>query len=355
MNPTIDPEDYNRIAKIVNRIAKHTELPDVVGPMDMNVKRVLSEHEYSNTQGVFSDWRFIDYLPTFPSSGDLNSVVLVIRHLLALGVSVEDICNIILTTKYIPAGDLSEDLSLFRNTVRNHMYTYRVDAGSMEPYFSGSSLQKDRITAMKGLLVLFCYAFVLHGAKPLYKRTFTYDIRVATTHYEHHLINDPRLDGLCEKIVNVKIKNLHKVNTVYKKYYAQLNNFKCRTTITSGYITNTRLKKENRQELQRILVKIFEATIAGIKSFGTGYKRLREEHVYYSERYSYKAYEDMSVSELLLNLMHVKTYQLEDYMKRLFLIVTLGENLGFDLIDWYLGYVSYDVETQTIEEEGWSI
>lgn len=352
MNPPIDPEDYNRIAKIVNRIAKHTELPDVVGPMDMNVKRVLSEHEYSNTQGVFSDWRFIDYLPTFPSSGDLNSVVIVIRHLLALGVSVEDICNIILTTKYIPAGDLSEDLSLFRNTFRNHMYTYRVNAGSMEPYFSGSSLQKDRITAMKGLLVLFCYAFTLHGAKPLYKRTLTYDIRVATTHYEHHLINDPRLDNFCEKIVEAKIKNPYKVNTVYKKYYAQLQNFKVRHTLTSGYITNPRLKEENRQELQRILVKIFEAAIAGIKSFGTGYKRLRDEHVYYSERYSYKTYEGMSTAELLLNLMHVKTYQLEDYMKRLFLIIALGEKLGFDLIDWYLGH---NVEMKTIEEEEWSI
>lgn len=355
MNPTIDPEDYNRIAKIVNRIAKHTELPDVVGPMDMNVKRAILEHIDPSAEGVFSDWRFIDYLPSFPSSGDLATVVLVIRYLLALKVSVEDICTIILTAKYTPTDSIDENLSHFRNTVIKYMNIYKVDTGSMESYFSGSSLQKDRITAMKGLLTVFCQAFDLHESKPLYKRTLTYDIRVATTHYEHHLINDPRLDDLCEKIVNVKIKNPHKVNTVYKKYYAQLNNFKCRTTISSGYTTNTRLKKENRQELQRILVKIFEAAIAGIKSFGTGYKRLRDEHIYYREGESYKTYEDMSLAELFLNLMHVRTYQLEDYMKRFFIIVTLGEKLGFDLIDWYLGYTSYDVETQTIEEEGWSL
>lgn len=352
MNPTIDPEDYNRIAKIVNRIAKHTELPDVVGPMDMNIKRAIAEHIHPNTQGVFSDWRFIDYLPTFPSSADLDTVVLVIRHLLALGVSVEDICTIILTAKHIPTDSLDEDLSNFRNTVRKYMITYQVNTGSMEPYFSGSSLHKDRITAMKGLLDVFCQSFDLHKSKPLYKRTLTYDIRKATTHYEHHLISDPRLDNFCEKIVKSKIKNPYKVTTVYKKYYAQLRNFKVRHTLTSGYITNPRLKEENRQELQRILVKIFEATTACIKSFGTSYKNLREEHIYYSERYSYKTYEDMSVAELLLELMHVKTYKLEDYMKRLFIIVTLGEKLGFDLIDWYL---DHNVEMKTIEEEGWSI
>lgn len=353
MNPTINPEDYKRTAKVVNRIAKHTELPDVVGPMDMNVEHAILEHIHPGAQGVFSDWRFIDYLPTFPSSADLNTVALVVRYLLALGVSVEDICTIILTAKYTPTDSLDEDLSNFRNTVRKHMITYQVNTGSMEPYFSGSSLHKDRITAMKGLLDVFCQSFDLHKSKPLYKRTLTYDIRVATTHYEHHLINDPRLDNFCEKIVKVKIKNPYKVNTVYKKYYTQLQNFKSKHTLTSGYITNHRLKEENRQELQRILVKIFEATTVCIKSFGTDYKKLREEHIYYSERYSYKAYEDMSVAELLLELMHVKTYQLEDYMKRLFLIITLGEKLGFDLIDWYLGH---NVEMKTIEEEeGWSI
>lgn len=368
MNQTIDPKDYDRIAKIVNRIAKHTALPDVVGPMNIIDKRTISEHEYSNTQGVFADWRLLNDRPTFPSSGDLDSVVIVIRYLLTLGVSVEDICNIILTTKYVPEDlslsrntvtshitNLSEELSIFRNTVRSHMTTYQVDEGSMEPYFIGSSLHKDRITAMKGLLVLFCYAFDLHKVKPLYKRTLTYDIKVATTHYEHYLINDPRLNDLCEKIVKTVLKNPHKVNTVYKKYYAQIHNFNVRHTITSSYIVNPRLKKENRQELQRILVKIFEATTAGIKSFGTGYNRLRNEHIYYSEGDTYKAYEDMSVAELLLNLMHVKTYQLEDYMKRLFIIVALGEKLGFDLIDWYLGYISYDTKLTTIEENGWSL
>lgn len=351
MNPNIDPEDYNRIAKIVNRIAKHTELPDVVGPMDINVKRAILEHIDPSAQGVFSGWRFIDYLPSFPSSADLDTVVLIIRHLLALKVNVEDICTIILTAKYTPTDSIDENLSHFRNTVIKHMNTYQVNTGSMEPYFSGSSLHKDRITAMKGLLDVFCQSFDLHKSKPLYKRTLTYDIRVATTHYEHHLINDSRLDDFCEKIVKAKIKNPYKVNTVYKKYYAQLQNFKVRHTLTSGYIANPRLKEENRQELQRILVKIFEATIVCIKSFGTSYKKLREEHIYYSERYSYKAYEDMSVAELLLELMRVNTYQLEDYLKRLFLIITLGEKLGFDLIDWYLGY---NAEMKTIEE-GWSI
>lgn len=350
MNPTIDIEDYNLITKIVNRIARHTELPDVVGPMDTNAKCAILENIHPSAQGVFSDWRFIDYLPTFPSSADLGTVVLVIRYLLALGVSVEDICTIVLTAKYIPTDSLDEDLNVFRNTVRKHMNTYQVNTGSMEPYFSDSSLHKDRITAMKGLLDVFCQSFDLHKSKPLYKRTLTYDIRKATTHYEHHLINDPRLDNFCEKIVKSKIKNPYKVNTLYKKYYTQLQNFKFKHTLTSGYISNPRLKEENRQELQRILVKIFEATIVGIKSFGTSYKKLREEHIYYSERYSYKTYEDMSVAELLLELMRVNTYQLEDYLKRLFIIVTLGEKLGFDLIDWYLGY---NVEMKTIEEEGW--
>lgn len=352
MNPTINPEDYKRTAKIVNRIAKHTELPDVVGPMDMNVEHAILEHIHPGAQGVFSDWRFIDYLPAFPSSGDLNAVVLVIRYLLALGVSVEDICTIILTAKYTPTDSLDEDLSNFRNTVRNHMITYQVNTGSMEPYFSGSSLHKDRITAMKGLLDVFCQSFDLHKSKPLYKRTLSYDIRLATTHYEHHLINDPRLDDFCEKIVKTVLKNPHKVNSRYKKYCAQLHNFNCRHTITRGFITSSRLKEENRQELQRILIKIFEAATAGIKSFGTGYKRLRQEHIYYSEGYSYKAYEDMSVAELIFELIKIKDYKLEAYMKRLFLIITLGEKLGFDLIDWYLGH---NVEIKIIEEEGWSI
>lgn len=346
MLETKDPKDYERTAKIVHRIAKHTALPDVVEPMTETHRVELSEM-LCGFMGFFEDEKVANRYYTFNNGDDLKSIVIVIRYLLALGVSEEDICEIIVTTR-TPRQNLT-DMNDIRLTASACMDRYRLSA-----YIEDSvRLKEDRIQAMKGLLVICCQAFIVYQVKPLYKRILSWDVRSAIIHHEHNLINDPRLDSFCEKIMEVKIKNPYKVTTVYKKYYAQLQNFKFKHTLTSGYITNPRLKEENKQELQRILVKIFEAAIVCIKSFETSYKKLREEHIYYSERYSYKAYEDMSIAELLLELMRVNTYQLEDYLKRLFLIITLGEKLGLDFIDWYLGH---NVEIKAIEEEeGWSI
>lgn len=357
MNPTIDPKDYNRIAKIVNRIARHTALPNVVGPMNENDRNNFLDLICSNQYGIFSDWLFTRYETghTIPIDGGLRAPVLAIRYLLALGVSVTDICEFIITTE-IPSIEMRE-LQTYRDMARFQvMNGYQSNTGTMEQFFSGSKLQRDRIDAIKKLLAICLYALDLHKVQPLYKRVLTYDMRAATTHYEHHLINDPRLDKFCEKIVNDTFENNHKADSRYKKYYAQIHNFNSNHSITKGYITNPRLKKENRDELKRILVKIFEATLSCIKSLDIGYNRLRYQCFCYKEGDSYKTYEDMPVSDLFIKLMQVKEYHLKDYMKRLFIIVTLGEKLGFDLIDWYLGYINYDVETRTIEEEeGWSI
>lgn len=43
MLKTTDLKDYERTAKIVHRIAKHTALPDVVGPMIETHQAELSE------------------------------------------------------------------------------------------------------------------------------------------------------------------------------------------------------------------------------------------------------------------------------------------------------------------------
>ena len=43
MLETKDPKDYERTSKIVHRIAHHTALPDVVGPMVETHRTELSE------------------------------------------------------------------------------------------------------------------------------------------------------------------------------------------------------------------------------------------------------------------------------------------------------------------------
>lgn len=98
MLETKDPKDYERTAKIVHRIAHHTVLPDVVGPMISTHEAVLSESLLTSID-FFDGEKVANRYYKFNNADDLNSIVIVIRYLLALGVSEGDICEIIVTTR----------------------------------------------------------------------------------------------------------------------------------------------------------------------------------------------------------------------------------------------------------------
>lgn len=348
MLETKDPKDYERTAKIVHRIAHHTALPDVVGPMTETHRAELSEMLCS-FMGFFEGEKVANHYYTFNNGGDLKSIVTVIRYLLALGVSEEDICEIILTTR-TPRQNLT-DMNAIRLTATACMDRYRLSA-----YIEDSvRLKEDRIQAMKGLLVICCQAFIIYQVKPLYKRILSFDVRSTITHYEHNLINDPRLDDFCRKVVSSEVLPSVQAEIFYRKCYNDLTDFRNKNAITKGYITNDRLRPENRATFQRILVNLFKAAIDGVMSFRPSFELMRFEYFNFQERGEYNVYEDMSITNLFFKLLNVVGSRERDYTKRLCIIISLGEKTGFDLIDWYLGRIPYDTRTQDIEDNGWSL
>lgn len=348
MLETKDPKDYERTAKIVHRIAHHTALPDVVGPMVETHRAELSEMLCSS-MGFFEVEKIANRYYNFNNGGDLKSIVIVIRYLLALGVSEEDICEIIVATR-TPRQNLT-DMNAIRLTATACMDRYRLSA-----YIEDSvRLKEDRIQAMKGLLVICCQAFIVYQVKPLYKRILSWDVRSAITHYEHNLINDPRLDDFCRKVVSSEVLPSVQAETFYRKCYNDLIDFRNKNAITKGYITNDRLRPENRAAFQRILVNLFKAAIDGVMSFRPSFGLLRSEYFNFQERGEYNVYEDMSITNLFFKLLNVVGCRESDYTKRLCIIISLGEKTGFDLIDWYLGRIPYDTRTQDIEDNGWSL
>lgn len=348
MLETKDPKDYERTAKIVHRIAKHTALPDVVGPMIETHRAELSE-SLCSSMGFFDDEKVANRYYTFNNDGDLKSIVIVIRYLLALGVSEEDICEIIVTTR-TPKQNLT-DMNAIRLTASACMDRYRLSA-----YIEDSvRLKEDRIQAMKGLLVICCQAFIIYQVKPLYKRILSWEVRSVITHYEHNLANDPRLDDFCRKIASSEIVPAVQAEYHYRNCYNRLTDFRSRNAITKGYITSDRLNPENRATFQRILVDLFEAAIAGVMSFNPDFTLLKEEYFRFRERGEYNVYEDLPITNLLFKLLNVVGSRECDYMKRLCIIISLGEKTGFDLIDWYLGYIHYDAKTQNLEDNGWGL
>ena len=348
MLETIDPKDYERTAKIVHRIAHHTALPDVVGPMIETHRAELSE-SLCSFMGFFEGEKAANRYYTFNNGDDLKSIVIVIRYLLSLGVSEEDICEIIVTTR-TPRQNLT-DMNAIRPTASACMDCYRLSA-----YIEDSvRLKEDRIQAMKGLLVICCQAFIVYQAKPLYKRILSWDVRSAITHHEHNLINDPRLDDFCRKVVSSEVLHSVQAEIFYRKCYNDLTDFHSKNAITKGYITNDRLRPENRAAFQRILVNLFKAAIDGVMSFRPSFGLLRFGYFNFQERGDYNVYEDMPITNLLFKLLNVVGSRERDYTKRLCIIISLGEKTGFDLIDWYLGRIPYDTKAQDIEDNGWSL
>lgn len=348
MLETKDPKDYERTAKIVHRIAHHTALPDVVGPMIETHRAELSEMLCS-FMGFFEEEKVANRYYTFNNGGDLKSIVIVIRYLLALGVSEEDICEIIVTTR-TPKQNLT-DMNDIRLTASACIDRYRLSA-----YIEDSvRLKEDRIQAMKGLLVICCQAFIVYQVKPLYKRILSWDVRSAIIHHEHNLINDPRLDDFCRKVVSSEVLPSIQAEIFYRKCYNDLTDFRNKNAITKGYITNDRLRPENRADFQRILVNLFKATIDGVMSFRPSFELLRFGYFNFQERGDYNVYEDMPITNLFFKLLNVVGSRERDYTKRLCIIISLGEKTGFDLIDWYLGRIPYDTRTQDIEDNGWSL
>lgn len=348
MLETIDPKDYERTAKIVHRITHHTALPDVVGPMAETHRAELSE-SLCSFMGFFEEEKIANSYYTFNNGDDLKSIVIVIRYLLALGVSEENICEIIVTTR-TPRQNLT-DMNSIRLTASACMDRYRLSA-----YIEDSvRLKEDRIQAMKGLLVICCQAFIVYQVKPLYKRILSWDVRSAITHHEHNLINDPRLDDFCRKVVRSEVLPSVQAEIFYRKCYNDLTNFHSKNAITKGYITNDRLRPENRNAFQRILVNLFKAAIDGVMSFRPSFGLLRFGYFNFQERGEYNVYEDMPIANLLFKLLNVIGFRERDYTKRLCIIISLGEKTGFDLIDWYLGRIPYDTRTQDIEDNGWSL
>lgn len=346
MLETKDANDYKRTAKIVHRIAHHTALPDVIGPMVETHRAELSEMLCS-FMGFFEEEKVVNRYYTFNNGDDLKSIVIVIRYLLALGVSEEDICEIIVTTR-TPRQNLT-DMNAIRLTASACVDRYRLSA-----YIEDSvRLKEDRIQAMKGLLVICCQAFIVYQVKPLYKRILSWDVRSAIIHYEHNLINDPRLDDFCRKVVSSEVLPSSQAEIFYRKRYNDLTDFHSKNAITKGYITNDRLRPENRAAFQRILVNLFKATIDGVMSFRPSFELLRFGYFNFQERGEYDVYEDMSITNLLFKLLNVVGSRERDYTKRLCIIISLGEKTGFDLIDWYLGYIQYDTKAQDIEDNGW--
>lgn len=348
MLKTKDPKDYERTAKIVHRIAHHTALPDVVGPMIETHRAELSEMLCSFI-GFFEEDKVANSYYTFNNGDDLKSIVIVIRYLLALGVSEEDICEIIVTTR-TPRRNLT-DMNAIRLTASACIDRYRLSA-----YIEDSvRLKEDRIQAMKGLLVICCQAFIVYQVKPLYKRILSWDVRSAIIHHEHNLINDPRLDDFCRKIVSSEVIPSVQVEIFYRKCYNDLTDFHSKNAITKGYITNDRLRPENRAAFQRILVNLFKAAIDGVMSFRPSFGLLRFGYFNFQERGDYNVYEDMPITNLFFKLLNVVGSRERDYTKRLCIIISLGEKTGFDLIDWYLGRIPYDTRTQDIEDNGWGL
>lgn len=348
MLETIDPKDYERTAKIVHRIAHHTALPDVVGPMIETHRAELSE-SLCSFMGFFEGEKVANRYYTFNNGDDLKSIVIVIRYLLALGVSEEDICEIIVATR-TPRQNLT-DMNSIRLTASACMDRYRLSA-----YIEDSvRLKEDRIQAMKGLLVICCQAFIVYQVKPLYKRILSWDVRSAIIHHEHNLINDPRLDDFCRKVVSSEVLPSVQADIFYRKCYNDLIDFHSKNAITKGYITNDRLRAENRAVFQRILVNLFKAAIDGVMSFRPDFDLLRFEYFSYQERGDYNVYEDMPITNLFFKLLNVVGSGERDYTKRLCIIISLGEKTGFDLIDWYLGRIPYDTRTQDIEDNGWGL
>lgn len=353
MLKTIDPKDYERTAKIVHRIAHHTALPDVVGPMIETHRAELSEMLCS-FMGFFEEEKIANHYYAFNNDGDLKSIVIVIRYLLALGVSEEDICEIIVTTR-TPRQNLT-DMNDIRLKATACMDRYKLSAYTEDPLsVSASRLKEARIQAMKGLLVICCQAFTIYQVKPFYKRILSWDVRSAITHHEHNLINDPRLDDFCRKVVSSEVLPSVQAEIFYRKCYNDLTDFHSKNAITKGYITNDRLRPENRAAFQRILVNLFKATIDGVMSFRPSFGLLRFGYFNFQERGDYNVYEDMSITNLLFKLLNVVSSRERDYTKRLCIIISLGEKTGFDLIDWYLGRIPYDTRTQDIEDNGWSL
>lgn len=348
MLETKDAKDYERTAKIVHRIAHHTALPDVIGPM-IETHRVELSEMLCSFMGFFEEDKVANRRYTFNNGDDLKSIVTVIRYLLALGVSEEDICEIILTTR-TPRQNLT-DMNAIRLTATACMDRYRLSA-----YIEDSvRLKEDRIQAMKGLLVICCQAFIVYQVKPLYKRILSWDVRSAIIHHEHNLINDPRLDDFCRKVVSSEVLPSVQAEIFYGKCYNDLTDFRNKNAITKGYIANDRLRPENRTAFQRILVNLFKAAIDGVMSFRPSFELLRFGYFNFQERGEYNVYEDMPITNLLFKLLNVVGSRERDYTKRLCIIISLGEKTGFDLIDWYLGRISYDTRTQDIEDNGWSI
>lgn len=345
---TYDPKDYERTAKIVHRIAHHTALPDVVGPMVETHRAELSE-SLCSFMGFFEEDKVANRYYTFNNGDDLKIIVIVIRYLLALGVSEEDIFEIIVTTR-TPRQNLT-DMNAIRLTASACIDRYRLSA-----YIEDSvRLKEDRIQAMKGLLVICCQAFIVYQVKPLYKRILSWDVRSAITHHEHNLINDPRLDDFCRKVVSSEILPSVQAEIFYRKCYNDLTDFHSKNAITKGYITNDRLRPENRAAFQRILVNLFKAAIDGVMSFRPSFGLLRFGCFNFQERGDYNVYEDTSITNLFFKLLNVVGSRERDYTKRLCIIISLGEKTGFDLIDWYLGRIPYDTRTQDIEDNGWSL
>lgn len=275
--------------------------------------------------GFFEEEKVVNRYYTFNNGGDLKSIVTVIRYLLALGVSEEDIYEIILTTR-TPRQNLT-DMNAIRLTATACMDRYRLSA-----YIEDSvRLKEDRIQAMKGLLVICCQAFIVYQVKPLYKRILSWDVRSAIIHHEHNLINDPRLDDFCRKVVSSEVLPSSQAEIFY------------------------RLRPENRAAFQRILVNLFEAAIDGVMTFRPSFELLRFGYFNFQERGDYNVYEDMPITNLLFKLLNVVGSRERDYTKRLCIIISLGEKTGFDLIDWYLGRIPYDTRTQDIEDNGWSL
>lgn len=345
---TYDPKDYERTAKIVHRIAHHTALPDVVGPMVETHRAELSE-SLCSFMGFFEEDKVANRYYTFNNGDDLKIIVIVIRYLLALGVSEEDIFEIIVTTR-TPRQNLT-DMNAIRLTASACIDRYRLSA-----YIEDSvRLKEDRIQAMKGLLVICCQAFIVYQVKPLYKRILSWDVRSAITHHEHNLINDPRLDDFCREVVSSEILPSVQAEIFYRKCYNDLTDFHSKNAITKGYITNDRLRPENRAAFQRILVNLFKAAIDGVMSFRPSFGLLRFGCFNFQERGDYNVYEDTSITNLFFKLLNVVGSRERDYTKRLCIIISLGEKTGFDLIDWYLGRIPYDTRTQDIEDNGWSL
>lgn len=263
--------------------------------------------------------------------------------------SEEDICEIIVTTR-TPRQNLT-DMNAIRLTASACMDRYRLSA-----YIEDSvRLKEDRIQAMKGLLVICCQAFIVYQVKPLYKRILSWDVRSAITHYEHNLINDPRLDDFCRKVVSSEVLPSVQAEIFYRKYYNDLTDFRNKNAITKGYIANDRLRPENRTAFQRILVNLFKAAIDGVMTFRPSFELLRFGYFNFQERGEYDVYEDMSITNLFFKLLNLVGFRERDYTKRLCIIISLGEKTGFDLIDWYLGRIPYDTRTQDIEDNGWSL